>query len=156
MKFTAVKVAALLLSSSYAMPLLACEVNDRFVESLEHPMRAFVGTVAGYRMNDTSLASSAPECPYAYDDERQSQECVSFWDRVVSIQYEVEVAIGGIEPDRKYETTVWNLDGCVPRIGERWLTSGWYGDGFSMRLDAIPSQEQIDEWRTINRSDEMR
>lgn len=127
----------------------ACDVNERFVEFLGYSSRAFVGTVVGYRLNDTSLAFVAPDCPFAHDDPRLSAECIAFWQRVVSIQYDVEIAISGIETNRKYEMSVWNPDGCVPRIGERWLTSGWYRDGFSTRLSEFPAPEQVAEWRAI-------
>jgi hypothetical protein len=126
-----------------------CEANDRFSESLEFSTRAFVGTVAGYRLDDTSLATLAPECRFGYDDARLSAECVAYWKHVVSIQYSVEIAISGIDANRAYETAISNPDGCVPRIGERWLTSGWHRDGFSMKLDTMPSDEQIAEWRAI-------
>lgn len=142
-------LTAMLVVAGLTNDSVACESNERFAEFLGFTSRAFVGTVVGYRLSDTSLARSAPACTLPYDDPLLTPECAAFWSRVVSIQYDVETAIIGIEPNRKYETTVWNPDGCVPRIGERWLTSGWYRDGFSIRLDVPPSDRQTDVWRRM-------
>jgi hypothetical protein len=149
MKCRFAPLLAALLVAGTTTGAMACVEHRRFAESLGFASRAFVGTVVGYRLSDSSLARSAPSCTLPDDDPQLSAECAAFWHRVVSIQYDVETAVAGIEPNRKYETGVWNPDGCVPQIGERWLTSGWYRDDFSMKLDGPPSAAQIEEWRRI-------
>jgi hypothetical protein len=46
-----------------------------------------------------------------------------------------------------------NDDGCAPKPGERWLSSGWYRDGFSIKLENAATPEQIVLWRSIANSD---
>lgn len=129
--------------------VLACERPSPNFDHLQSSSIAFVGTVVGYRLDDTSLATELPDCPEGSDSKRSSVHCQEFWTKVVSIQYDVEAAIKGIEGHRKYEMVTGNSEGCVPLVGERWLTSGWFRDGFSMVLKAPPMSDEIALWRSI-------
>jgi hypothetical protein len=121
-----------------------------FVQRLEGADRAFVGRVVGFRLDDTTLITATPVCPLGRDG---SPDCERFWRRVVTIQYEVEIAIKNIEAPRRYETITRNDDGCAPMVGDRWLTSGWYRDGFSTRLNDPPNEQLIEQWRVIANRD---
>lgn len=125
--------------------------QQSFAQRLEWADKAFVGRVVGFRLDDTTLTAATPVCTQGSDT---SPECKRFWRHVVSIQYDVEVAIKNIEAGRRYETTaIQNDDGCAPLVGERWLTSGWYRDGFSMRLDDAPNEQLIAQWRAFANRD---
>lgn len=117
--------------------------------SMQYPNIAFVGTVVGYRLDDTSLVKTLPSCPMGADAHVASVSCKDFWRRVVSVQFHVEHGLRGLKDDRTFETVTGNSDGCAPGVGERWITSGWYNDGFSQRLDVPPTAAQLEHWRIV-------
>lgn len=135
-----------LCGSSYA----CVRPGNSFEERLQFSSQAFVGTVVGYRLDDTSLVNDLPDCPHGGEvSDGATKDCIAFWNKVVAVQYDVETPIIGIDGHRKYEIVTRNDDGCAPKPGERWLTSGWYRDGFSMKLENAATPEQIDLWRSI-------
>jgi hypothetical protein len=115
-------------------------------EQLSQADRAFVGTVVGFRRDDTALlASGIPECPIR-GAANAGDECRAFWDHIVAVQFNVDASIKGIEVNRKYERKVWGLDECMPYDpGEIWLIPGRYETG--LQLSELPSAAVLQSLR---------
>lgn len=134
---------------SWSAPALGCDYPSDAGDMQFHG-QAFVGTVVGYRMDDTSLITDVPYCPHGGEVSNGASDfCAGFWDKLVAVQFEVETPIKGILGNRKFEIVSRNDAGCAPLPGERWLTSGWYRDGFSVKLESAPNQEEVERWRSI-------